>query len=284
MGKTRLRGNEAMSALIEPLIYNPKPTIPVIVSIPHSSNFIPSSVRNQFYLSDAELAEEQRKLVDWFTDDLYAPLVAAGGSLVRYNVSRFVCDPERFEDDEKECMVARGMGVVYTHGTELQRIRREITVDERESLLNDFYRPFHAALNEQVKRVVEVFGRCVFVDCHSYPERVLPYELYGDTPRADVVLGDDPIHTPTWIREGIERLVTDAGYTYGLNQPFAGTVVPLSFYGDARVSSFMLEIKRSTYMDERVTAKHEGFERVRSLIREVAEFLSRETGCSTKNP
>jgi len=273
-----------MSALIEPLIYNANPTIPVVVSLPHSSSFIPSDVRNQFYLSDAELAEEQRKLVDWFIDDLYAPLVVAGGTAVRYNVSRFVCDPERFEDDEKECMATRGMGVVYTHGTARQRIRREITVEERESLLRDFYRPFHAALNAQVKRVVEAFGRCVFVDCHSYQELALPYELYGDTPRADVVLGGDSIHTPAWIRERVERLVKDAGYTYGLNQPFAGTVVPLSFYGDARVSAFMLEIKRSTYMDERATAKHSGFERMRSLIGGVAELLAREVGSVASSP
>jgi N-formylglutamate amidohydrolase len=103
----------------------------------------------------------------------------------------------------------------------------------------------------------------------------LPYELDGDAPRADVVFGDDPIHTPEWVREEVRRIVTAAGYTFGVNRPFAGTVVPLSMYGDRRVTSFMLEINRATYMDEEKTVRGKGFEQVRSLIREIAEAVSK---------
>jgi N-formylglutamate amidohydrolase len=232
-------------------------------------------VRGQFLLSDEELQEENRKLVDWFTDDLYSPIVEAGGTLLRHMVSRFVVDPERFEDDSQECMAQRGMGVIYTHGTEGQRIRRDITAQEREALLQEFYRPYHQALTDHVARIVDSFGRCVLIDCHSYPEKVLPYELYGDSSRPDVVLGDDSTHTPGWVRDEIQRLVTEAGYSFGLNRPFAGTIVPLSMYGDTRVISFMLEINRATYMDEEKTARREGFERMRTLIREITEAVSK---------
>ena len=256
------------------LVTNPTPTIPVVVNLPHSSNVIPSHVRDQFCISDEELVEEQRKLVDWFVDDLYSPIVAAGACALRHNVSRFVCDPERFEDDDKECMFARGRGVVYSHGTERQRVRREITPQERESVLNEFYRPYHAALNAQVRHVVEVFGRCVVVDAHSYQERALPYELFGDVPRPDVVLGDDSTHTPAWIQAEISRLTTEAGYSFGINGPFAGTVVPLPFYGDTRVSSFMLEINRRTYMDEVSTKPNDGFVSMQRLMGKIGELLA----------
>ena len=263
-----------MTNMYDPLITNSRPTIPVVLNLPHSSSSIPSQVRDQFCVSDAELADEQRKLVDWFVDDLYSPIVTAGACAVRYNVSRFVCDPERFEDDEKECMFARGMGAIYSHGTERQRIRRDITPQERESILNNFYRPYHAALTEQVRHVVEVFGRCILIDCHSYQEHALPYELYGDLPRPDVVLGDDSIHTPAWISEEIARLTKEAGYSYGLNGPFAGTIVPLEFYGDQRVSSFMLEINRRTYMNEVTTKPHEGFASMQRLMGAIGEQLA----------
>jgi N-formylglutamate amidohydrolase len=188
-----------------------------------------------------------------------------------------VVDPERFEDDSQECMAQRGMGVIYTHGTEGQRIRRDITLQEREALLQALYRPYHQALTERVAHIVESFGRCVLIDCHSYPEEVLPYELYGDAPRADVVLGDDPNHTPAWVREEVQRLVTRAGYSFGLNRPFAGTIVPLSMYGDARVTSFMLEINRATYMNEATTTRSEGFARMRTLIRDIVEVVANQS-------
>lgn len=263
-----------MSVAPESLIVNPNPTIPVVLNLPHASSLIPAYLRDQFIVSDKELAEEQRKLVDWFVDDLYSPIIVAGATAVRHNVSRFVCDPERFEDDTKECMFERGMGVVYTHGTERQRIRRDISPEEREAILRDLYRPYHAALTAQVRGVIDTFGRCVVVDGHSYQEFSLPYELYGDAPRPDVVFGDDPTHTPAWTHDEVSRLSREAGYSFGVNRPFAGTVVPLPFYGDTRVSSFMLEINRRTYMNEKNTAPHEGMERMKAFLGELALVLA----------
>jgi N-formylglutamate amidohydrolase len=257
-----------------PIIINPSPTIPVLANIPHSSSVIPEHVRSQFIIADEELREENRKLVDWFTDELYSPISGLGGTVLTYGVSRFVCDPERFEDDSQECMAPRGMGVLYTHGTHGQRIRRELSSDERERVLNEFYRPYHKAMTDSVAHIVEKFGRCTFIDCHSYPEKVLPYELYADVPRPDVVLGDDSTHTPAWLGSEIERLVKRAGYSFGLNRPFAGTMVPLLFYGDTRVTSFMLEINRATYMDEVTTTRVEGFSRMRALIEEIGRLAA----------
>jgi N-formylglutamate deformylase len=257
-----------------PIIINPSPTIPVLANIPHSSSVIPEHVRSQFIIADEELREENRKLVDWFTDELYSPISELGGTVLTYGVSRFVCDPERFEDDSQECMAQRGMGVLYTHGTHGQRIRRELCSDERERVLNEFYRPYHKAMTDSVAHIVEKFGRCTLIDCHSYPEKVLPYELYADAPRPDVVLGDDSTHTPAWLGIEIERLVKRAGYSFGLNRPFAGTIVPLSFYGDTRVTSFMLEINRATYMDEVTTTRVKGFSRMRALIEEIGRLAA----------
>jgi N-formylglutamate amidohydrolase len=129
-------------------------------------------------------------------------------------------------------------------------------------------------MTESVAHIVEKFGRCTLIDCHSYPEKVLPYELYADAPRPDVVLGDDSTHTPAWLGIEIERLVKRAGYSFGLNRPFAGTIVPLSFYGDTRVTSLMLEINRATYMDEVTTTRVKGFSRMRALIEEIGRVIS----------
>ena len=120
------------------LVLNSTPSIAVVANIPHSSSFIPAHIRDQFVISDEDLHEENRQLVDWFTDELYSPIVRSGGCTLQHNVSRFVLDPERFEDDALECMAARGMGAIYTHGCSRQRIRRDLTLQERELLLNEF--------------------------------------------------------------------------------------------------------------------------------------------------
>ena len=253
-------------------VLNQNPTIPVVANIPHSSPYIPDDIREQFIISDAELAEENRLLVDWFTDELYAPLTALGGCALQHNISRFVLDPERFDDDSKEIMSSRGMGVIYTHGCSRQEIRRVLSHQEREYLLSRYYRPYHDEMNRLVRASVEQFGHCFFIDCHSYPEHKLPYEIDGNGERPDVVLGTDPYHTPEPLIEQIQSLTLNAGYTFGLNKPFAGTVVPLSCYKDTRVTAFMLEINRTTYMNEITSTHHLGFKKTQSLIHSIAEL------------
>jgi N-formylglutamate amidohydrolase len=133
-------------------------------------------------------------------------------------------------------------------------------------------------LTERVQHVVETFGRCVIIDGHTYQEKPLPYELDGDAPRADVVFGEDSLHTPAWIRHEVERLTKAAGYSFGVNRPFAGTVVPLQLYGDTRIASCMLEINRATYMDEGTTTRNAGLARMQALISEIVTCIAERSG------
>ena len=252
-------------------VINPHPSIPIIANVPHSSSFIPAQIREQFIISDQALIEEQRLLVDWFTDQLYAPIVESGGCIVRHDVSRFVLDPERFEDDAQESMAARGMGVLYTHGCNRQKIRRELRPEEREALLEQFYRPYHAELITLVNQTIARFGHCFVFDCHSYPAAPLPYEIDGEALRPDLVLGTDTHHTPQHIVHGIKEIVLEAGYSFGLDRPFSGTYVPLPLYRDKRVTAFMLEVNRSTYMNEATTERSANFDCMLGCIRRIVD-------------
>ncbi len=255
-------------------VFNSFPSIPLLANVPHSSDLIPEWTRDQFTVSDEDVREQNRQLVDWFTDELYSPIVTAGGCMVRHEVSRFVLDPERFEDDAQEIMAERGMGAIYTHGCQRQRIRRELSKEERERVLATYYRPYHGELIRQAQGCLERFGTCVVIDCHSYPERPLPYELFGDTERPDVVLGTDPHHTPDSSVKVIERITREFGYSFGLNKPFAGTYVPLPYYKDSRVVALMLEINRATYMNEALVQKSEGFDKMRSCVEAIVGALA----------
>ena len=158
-------------------------------------------------------------MTDWHTDELFA-LPADEAVTVRFPVSRLVVDAERFEDPEAEVMEAVGMGAVYTKTSQGLLLRDEAeAARDREALLARYYRPHHAALEAATAAALAAHGRCLIIDCHSFPSRPLPYEFKVSADRWKVVhrpavcIGTDMtlpphapfahpgMHTPPWLRE-----------------------------------------------------------------------------------
>ena len=147
-----------------------------IFHIPHSSDLIPADVRSHFSLTDQQLFEELRLMTDWFTSDLFSSAVQELGVSIEFPISRLVVDPERFEDDAKEIMIKKGMGVLYTQtssGTSLRDSSKTIG-GYRDALLQEYYYPHHAALASAVNSELDEHGRALIIDCHSYPNIALP--------------------------------------------------------------------------------------------------------------
>ncbi|WP_307847911.1 N-formylglutamate amidohydrolase, partial [Streptomyces durocortorensis] len=98
---------------------------PVLLHVPHGSRHIPRHVRAGITLDDAALERE----LDHITDAHTAELAAAAAQIAptapwRFvnNLSRLVVDPERFPDEREE-MLAVGMGAVYTRTTHRAPLR-----------------------------------------------------------------------------------------------------------------------------------------------------------------
>jgi N-formylglutamate amidohydrolase len=235
----------------QPFQYLPgAPGSPVILHVPHSSRTVPDDVRRGITLDDAALGAELDHITDAHTAEIAAAAVARCATAPwRFvnGLSRLVIDPERFPDEREE-MLAVGMGAVYTrttHGEEL----RPSTYDGK-PLLDAYFHPYAAAMTEAVDERLAAVGRAVIVDVHSYPALRLPYELHGDGPRPPICLGRDAFHTPDALLAHAERAFARFGGT-GIDSPFAGTYVPLRHYGrDPRVTALMIEIRRDLYMTE----------------------------------
>jgi len=255
---------------------NNSPAVPIIVNVPHSSTYIPDEYRNCFLLNDEELHEEMLSLTDWYTDELYAPVHEQGGAALIYKVSRLLVDPERFQDDSKEVLASRGMGVIYTRTSHGRILRKPFTDKERETLLDTYYRPYHLALEHMTERLVNKFGKCLILDGHSFPGKALPYEIDQDAQRPHVCLGTDAQHTPESVSSLLEAICRRWKMTVKRNAPFAGTIIPSGHYGDERVLSVMIEIKRSLYMDESTGKKNDGWGRTKSLVADMVENLIKE--------
>ncbi|MEU6769897.1 N-formylglutamate amidohydrolase [Streptomyces sp. NPDC046759] len=226
------------------------PESPVLLHVPHAARAVPADVRRGIVLDDLALERE----LDHITDAHTAELAALAASLAAVppwrfvnRLSRLVVDPERFPDEREE-MTAVGMGAVYTSTTHRGELRPADT--DPEPLLARYFRPYARAVTEAVADRLAATGRAVVIDVHSYPTEPLPYELHGGGPRPPVCLGTDAFHTPPGLTRAARKAFAVCGGT-GLDSPFAGTYVPLEFYGrEARVSALMVEIRRDTYMTE----------------------------------
>ncbi|MFJ8076843.1 N-formylglutamate amidohydrolase [Streptomyces sp. NPDC096176] len=226
------------------------PDSPVILHVPHSSRAIPARARDGIVIDDAALERELDHITDAHTAEIAA--AAAGRARVapwRFvnQLSRLVIDPERFPDEREE-MLAVGMGAVYTRTT-----RREDLRDagfDGQPLIDRYFHPYAAAMTAAVDERLDAVGRVVVVDVHSYPTERLPYELHGDGPRPPICLGTDAFHTPPALVAAAQKAFAGFGGT-GLDSPFAGAYVPLKHYGtDRRVGALMIEIRRDVYMTE----------------------------------
>lgn len=240
----------------------------VVLHIPHDSTAIPDEVRPQFLLSDQDLALELQQMTDHFTHFLFAT-PPSDAAVVRAPVSRLVVDVERFADDSAEPMAARGMGAIYSVTSQLAPLRRQLSSREKEVLLRLWYYPHHEKLEAAVSLALEHHGRCVVIDCHSFPGKALPYEDADESlERPDICIGIDTFHTSNPLEQSFVEAFTLGGWRVAVNQPFAGALVPASRYRrDPRVQAVMVEVNRSMYLDAASFEPNKDFTRIASEIK-----------------
>ena len=225
------------------------PSSPYVIHVPHSSTSIPDDVRAHLLLDDDALAEELRLITDARTEEL--AILAAKQAATRpwlfvNRLSRLVVDPERLPDEHEE-MHDVGMGAVYTR-TSGGLILRDADERATHALLTRFFAPYAEALADLVDERLSATNRAILVDLHSYPLRALPYERHQEARRPPVCVGVDVDHTPVALLERVSRACSVIGQVV-VNEPFAGTYVPLRHFGrHNRVTSVMVELRRDMYL------------------------------------
>lgn len=242
------------------------PAAPLVGHVPHASSVIPRSVRREILLDDEGLARELVRLTDWDTDDLFDWLRDRGATMFVNRLSRLVVDPERFADDAEEPMAAVGQGAVYTRTTSGAPLR-ELTEEARGRRIAQSFEPYHAALSRLVGSLLERFGRCTLIDCHSFATLALPSERDQSPHRPDICIGTDAFHTPAALAASLERRFRAEGLRVRRDTPFSGSLVPLDLYRrDRRVTSVMIEVRRGLYCDEATGKRLQGYAELRSAL------------------
>ena len=250
----------------------------IILHLPHPSRVIPHEVRKEILLSDDQLELELDEAVDSLTDQLALRALTffngARPSLFINRTSRVVIDPERFPDD-REVMNKVGMGSVYLKTTSGAQLRAENF--DPTALLEKFFHAYAAAFTELVDRRVQLTGKAVIVDLHSYRAHQHANAVNHGQKRPAMCVGTDSFHTPRWLADIFFTEFGKIGDCFE-NEPYAGTYVPLRHYGrDSRVLSVMMETRADTFLDHTLQP-HSGFDQVAIALAAVLERIEGSIG------
>ena len=238
----------------------------ILIHIPHSSYFIPEKYKNLFFLKDDALRQEQIKMSDSYTDELFN---IVGIKKLVFPISRLVCDVERFRNEADEEMTKQGMWVCYTKTSDSKPLKM-VDDKHKQEILKLYYDKHHSFFEKQVEKMLKEYQQCLIIDAHSFSSVPLPYELHSQEFRPDICIGTDDFHTPKEVTEYFYNAFSELGYKVGINNPFCGTIVPLKYYGkNKNAHSVMLEINRSLYMDEVTGGKNNKFDKIKKAIGQI---------------
>lgn len=264
----------------------PESILPILAHIPHAGIHIPDDIWDQFTVDRQTLWRELVILTDWYTDELYGtPAVTR----CQTPISRLVVDLERYLDDAKESKAAVGQGVIYTHDCSGKRIRQPITPEIRQSLIDQYYRPWHLQLDAMIAHQIMRWGYCLLLDCHSFPDQPFANEKPESRVRPDICLGTSAGNTPDWLLEHTVRFFENRDYSVEVDSPYSGCLVPRSYHLDQRVPALMIELNRSLYIKggpidayryRNVPVKKSSFDAIRNHILDLMLYLVKVTGCT----
>ena len=234
----------------------------LLLHVPHSSTSFP--VESKVCFND--LDDEERLLVDYYTDNLFVPEQEANNIChMIFPYCRLYCDVERLINDPLE---KDGLGISYSRWVPCQDrhgiVLRSYSVKSEAFAL---YADYHSDIS---KKLVGMIGSTLLVDCHSFS--ALPNLLNSNPPDIDICIGynDDETCPSKVVIGNIVQYFKSNGYKVGINEPFSNSKtfnVPVTYH------SVMIEINKRLYMDEHTLEKTEGFEKLARIIQSLYALL-----------
>jgi N-formylglutamate amidohydrolase len=250
----------------------------VVVEVPHAGLTVDA-------VSAATLVAPVRSLgvdADLYVDALYADAPDEGATLLAAELSRYVCDLNRAEGDVDPLAAAGGTaqraphGLIWRDTTEGQRaLSTPLTRQELQRRLDEYYHPYHATLQQLLRRKREKFGYVILLAGHSMPSRGRKGHSDTGRDRADVVPGSRSRTTAAAaVIDTPDRLAAARGWSVAHDDPYRGGFTTYN-YGrpDLGQHAVQVELSRRLYMDEATLEKSSGFIETRAYCRQVVRAL-----------
>lgn len=246
------------------------PFAPVIFDSPHSGNVYPEDFGHSIE------REYLRRTEDAFVDELFADAPRCGATLLCALFPRSYVDPNRSPDDIDPSMLQGewpysanpgekaklGIGLIPSREPGGVVYDRLLSVEEACRRLDDYYWPYHQALEQVLDRAQLKAGTFWHVNCHSMPAISTSVSPEGPgVPRPDFCLGTrDGTTCDSAFTELVERCLTELGYSVTIDDPYKGVELVRRYSDPTRGRhSLQIEINRRLYMDEASISRNGSF-------------------------
>ena len=248
----------------------------VVFALPHSGRDYGVSFLNQSILDKISIRSSEDAFLDQLIDGIEkygAPKIIANAprAFIDLNRSTDELDPaliSGIKNNIRSPRISSGLGViprVVSHGKEIYR--GKLSLEQAQSRIEYYWKPYHKALSNLLKRARSIYGQSLLIDMHSMPhEAVSTQSSFIKAP--EIVVGDrfgmssDPEFTNL-----IVSILKQHGFRVAKNTPFAGAFIT-KHHGKIkdRTHAIQLEIDRSLYMDEERVLPNSGFEKLKSQL------------------
>lgn len=226
----------------------------LLLHVPHSSTSFP--VESKVCFND--LDDEERLLIDYYTDDLFIPEQTVEKiDAVVFPYCRLFCDVERLVNDPLE---KDGLGISYLRWVDEDRYSKTLRSFSSMSSAFKLYSDFHT---ETSLKLIEARGNTLLIDCHSFSS--VPNLLNSNPPDIDICIGynDDETRPNKVVIGNIVQYFKSLGYKVGINTPFSNSK---TFSVPSKYHSVMIEINKKLYMDELTREKSGGYNKLKQDV------------------
>ncbi|MBT2143040.1 MULTISPECIES: N-formylglutamate deformylase [unclassified Rhodanobacter] len=223
--------------------------VPMLVSLPHDSSFIPDDIATRMHPAARRAPD-----TDWHVGRLYEPLAQAlGASVLKPGASRYVIDLNRPADGHALYPGQRETGLVPVIGFDGEPLYQggsEPDDAEIQRRINDYWRPYHRAVAQELARLCAEHGRAVLWEGHSIRSRV-PMLFEGQLPDFNLGTAAGTSCDPALQARLQACLESQSRFSFAVNGRFKGGYITRHYGTPATgVQAVQLELAQLNYMDE----------------------------------
>lgn len=222
---------------------------PLLISLPHDGSAIPAELAERM-TPGARRAPD----TDWHVSRLYAFARELGASMLVPHWSRYVIDLNRAEDDTSLYPGQNTTGLcpqVQFTGEPVYLPGQAPDAAEVALRIERYWRPYHAALREELERMQALHGHVVLWEAHSIRGSGLPFLFDGRLPDLNLGTAGGASCTSA-LQQRLEAILAgQSAYDWVANGRFKGGHITRHYGSPTRgIDAVQLEISQRCYMDE----------------------------------
>ncbi|HEU0153394.1 MAG TPA: N-formylglutamate deformylase [Arenimonas sp.] len=222
--------------------------VPLLVSLPHDGTALPDGLAARMTPAARAVPD-----TDWFVSRLYAFARALGASVLVPRFSRYVVDLNRPPDDVSLYPGQNTTGLcpaVRFDGEPVYLPGQAPSPDEVRARVDTYWRPYHAALAEELARLRARHGGVLLWEGHSIRGTV-PFLFEGRLPDLNLGTAAGASCSPARQARLEAVLAAQQDYRWVVNGRFKGGYITRHYGQPSQgVDAVQLELAQSTYMDE----------------------------------